>query len=131
MRISAWSSDVCSSDLFDALPDGFGKARRRTACPDRDRHRRAIDDRRGGEIAKSGTVDDIDEKPPSAKRLRRGARFGFVVERDKTDRRAVFPRRPDPPARPHDQPRLARKGVRQGKSVYRRVKLGGGRAIKK
>src|SRR3546814_1577992 len=65
MRISDWSSDVCSSDLAPLPHAGEGGAQRRVRAR-RSRHRKAA---KGDRVRHASAVTALD-MPPSAPRLR-------------------------------------------------------------
>src|SRR3546814_14147855 len=119
MRISDWSSDVCSSDLF---------------AVHRDPHvlRRPLDQRLGGQ-----DVLDLGGADAEGERAERTVRRGVAVAAD--DRHAGLGQ---PLLRPDDvddaltdvvyrEVRANRKSVVKGESGSVRVDLGGGRSIKK
>src|SRR3546814_11121342 len=119
MRISDWSSDVCSSDLLLSLPRGGDSRRRGGRRSGRgqghDRHRLDRHRRRRWHLFVLGVHPSL--LHPSLFRWRIGG-GGFIVSRaEEGDLEAV---------RPAD-----RKSVVEGKRVYVRVDLGGRRIIKK
>src|SRR3546814_20282871 len=102
MRISDWSSDVCSSDLPAGRNRGPGQPRR--AANGRYLNHRAAG---GCSVIQECAVLVKGRAFSSARQARRG-------------------RLRPPPDRPQD-----RKSVVEGKSVYVRVAIGGRRTIKK
>src|SRR3546814_12857967 len=108
MRISDWSSDVCSSDLGDALPNSyFGLVRRLVdACPRLEVVKRSV--------------------------CIKGARRAFArvkVQWAKLDAVKLIKEGP-PQGKEHRTP-ADRKSVVEGKSVSVRVDIGGRRIYKK
>lgn len=91
---------------LDTLAYGLCKTRRRAAGAYRDCYRRAIDNRRRGEVAKIGPIDDVDEQAARPERPRCSAGPIIIIERDEGDRCALFPFGDDSSARARDQPRL-------------------------
>src|SRR3546814_17708855 len=112
MRISDWSSDVCSSDLRGCGRGGAGK--HLIAPLQRIRHGRGRPDAKSGEDEHDGrATGDEEEKPARTKPLHRPGC------RKRTGRRAQRVAQED------------RKSVVKGKSVSGRVAFGGRRDIKK
>src|SRR3546814_20189279 len=108
MRISDWSSDVCSSDLRRLLtPSNFPSSR----CND------------GEPPQKFPWTQATTQLRRDARRVDGGARDRLVP-----DHRRGVDRRQEPTRLPHQRDR---KSVVKGKSVSVRVDLGGSRIIKK
>src|SRR3546814_17048159 len=135
MRISDWSSDVCSSDLASHLWN-------RPRLPEGGRPR-ALLARRPARLDRPWSLHvDIRSKQSrraargSARERRRGEGRGLMrdpdTSRDRdTSRGPEMPREPGSWSERRAAPRLDRKSVVKGESVYARVDLGGGRRIKK
>src|SRR3546814_17256000 len=135
MRISDWSSDVCSSDLRHPLPPappaGGGEPRRRQRRA-RGVGRRSAPPRRGGE-RRQVALPRADE-PRAAHALERHPRLlGDDRAPDHGAGLAALRRlrTGHPPPRPAPADPEDRKSVGEGKSVSVRVVLGGRRTIKK
>src|SRR3546814_15567742 len=111
MRISGWSSDVCSSDLFDLRASALAVLGSPAAVP----RRRPVS---GG----ATEADRRPDRPLAADRLHVPDLLGFC---------RPAPVLPAQPARRAVHPGLVRKSVVSGKSVSGRVDLGGRRFIKK
>src|SRR3546814_11124357 len=110
MRISDWSSDVCSSDLIGALVQG------------------ARIDAREGERTDERVVHDLEGEQRQRRRVRRLARIGLIIVGiDALNGRNVERRRQIV----DDRVEQDRKSVVSGKSVSVRVDLGGRGTIKK
>ena len=62
------------------------EARRDAAGADRDQHRRAVDDRRRGEVAKRRPVDRIDQDAARLQPIDRGERILLVLDRHHRER---------------------------------------------
>src|SRR3546814_16089131 len=105
MRISDWSSDVCSSDLFnldgDSPGSGDGRPRRLRA-------------------------EDLGRPRAASQQDLVGGKMLPVVQRHAPDRSIL-----NPGLRSATDPERDRKRVGSGKSVSVRVNLGGSRIIKK
>src|SRR3546814_17150877 len=118
MRISDWSSDVCSSDLKADLQRGEGRTPRRDA-----RIMRGID---LVEIGLVGEILDVDAERDRLVDLVRGAGVEADIAGHRSDQR--LGRRAD---RHVAVGLLDRKSVVWGMSVSVRVDLGGRRILKK
>src|SRR3546814_16076973 len=132
MRISDWSSDVCSSDLRAKWPHRRGSRTRRNSS--------------GGQYGQGASTEDADRRAArqrgDGQRMRQEGRSGEQRRRRNGEgRRAPLAERHDGDQRSHreeqhpdgdrrDQ-RGARKRVVWGKSVTVGVKRGGRRKIKK
>src|SRR3546814_12555454 len=122
MRISDWSSDVCSSDLQDhGMKDQHEIGQRQKPM-------RSIEEAVGNALdERDGDQRNHGIKGPLAQTLRRVAETGEQGLDRIACGRLRATRRSFEPAPPHGD----RKSVGSGKSVSVRVDLGGGRIIKK
>src|SRR3546814_19242190 len=111
MRISDWSSDVCSSDLCGSLFPVFGHGKRR------------LDQRPVGARPVRALAEHLAERAPAALAVEQAEKVaGDVLEED-SPRQLAFHVRPQ---RATDRTRVV-----SGKSVSVRVDPGGRRTIKK
>src|SRR3546814_13110764 len=131
MRISDWSSDVCSSDLADGedmagddrgrivQEGGIDPALEAAACIARQAERLA-----GERDAFGGEVCDLDQDV--GRRLAAPTMLAAHDARDVVDARVVGGHR-----HPVAEPLIDRKNVVEGKRLIHRESLGGRRIIKK
>src|SRR3546814_13284460 len=119
MRISDWSSDVCSSDLRDFPENHERNFDEPSVQPDRRDHDRSPEEGRRGDRGRAarqavGTLRAAGALP-GRRRAGAGARRLYALERHLAGEAA----------------RADRKSVVEGKSVSVRVVLGGRRSIQK
>ena len=105
----ARSPKAGASSRLDPRPDVAGKHRGDALAADGDGERRAVDDRRRVEVAKFGTIDDVDRHAGRA-----GERRGYRGRPPPTrSRRRPAPRRRDRPR--SARRRASRRGRRSGR----------------